>query len=135
MIKSRTTRSTHQREVILNKLRMVKNHPSAEELYKAVKKSLPTISLATVYRNLDWLSENGFIRKIEVGGRQKRFDAITETHYHIRCLNCDRIEDVMNSGFCNICCPEELNGFAITGHNIEFFGWCPSCLQKKSKGD
>ncbi len=114
---------------------MTKTHPSAEELYKIVKKTLPTISLATVYRNLEWLSENGIIKKIEVGGRQKRFDGTTETHYHIRCICCDKIDDVMKSDFRDVYCPDEINGYVVTDHHIEFLGICPLCLQKKAQGD
>ncbi|MCI5132654.1 MAG: transcriptional repressor, partial [Candidatus Electrothrix sp. EH2] len=66
-------RMTHQRELILEELGNCHNHPTADALYERIKKKLPRISLATVYRNLEILSEAGMIRKLEISGRQKRF--------------------------------------------------------------
>jgi len=62
-------RMTHQREIILQELRKCTSHPSADALYERVKKILPRISLATVYRNLEILSDSGEIGKIEICGR------------------------------------------------------------------
>ena len=122
-------RITHQREVILDELRSVTTHPTADELYEMVRQRLPRISLATVYRNLEWLSEQGIIQKIEVGGRQKRFDANTDLHYHIRCTVCGRVADAELGPIEK---PEkrlrDTHGFKITGHRLEFFGICPDCI-------
>ena len=67
-------RLTRQRSIILEELRAMGRHPTACELYDAVRGRLPRISLATVYRNLEFLSEKGLIRKITTAGRRKRFD-------------------------------------------------------------
>ncbi|MDW7771400.1 MAG: transcriptional repressor [Desulfobulbaceae bacterium] len=126
-------RMTHQREIILQELKKNKNHPSADELYERVKKKLPRISLATVYRNLEVLSETGAINKIEISGRQKRFDWELSSHNHIYCMQCHRVEDI------NIKMPEkpalepfESRGYKVQGCRIEFFGYCPAC-QKSIK--
>ena len=84
---------TRQRKVILEELRKVDTHPSADEVYEMVRKRLPRISLGTVYRNLEILSAKGEIQKLELGCTLKRFDGIAENHYHIRCLQCDRVVD------------------------------------------
>jgi len=65
---------TNQREIILRELLASKQHLTADELYDIVKKIMPRISLATVYRNLEILSEAGLVGKLEISGRQKRFD-------------------------------------------------------------
>jgi Fur family ferric uptake transcriptional regulator len=65
---------TRQRKVILEELRNVDTHPSADEIYEMVRKRLPHISLGTVYRNLEILSETGAIQKLELGCAQKKFD-------------------------------------------------------------
>ena len=83
-------RLTPQRQVILEELAKVKTHPTANEVYDMVRKRLPRIGLGTVYRNLELMADNGMILKLEVGGSQKRFDATTNLHYHIRCT-CWRI--------------------------------------------
>jgi Fur family ferric uptake transcriptional regulator len=127
-MKTDRLRITHQREIILEELRSVTSHPTADELYTMVRLRLPRISLATVYRNLEWLAENGIVQKIEVGGRQKRFDGTTSEHYHIRCLNCGKVDDVSMSPVESLENQlEQSTGYKILGHRIEFKGLCPSC--------
>jgi Fur family ferric uptake transcriptional regulator len=77
---------TNQREIILRELRKSRQHLSADELFDRVKKTMPRISLATVYRNLEILSEAGMITKLEISGRQKRFDYDVVDHDHIYCV-------------------------------------------------
>lgn len=120
---------TQQRKVILEELRKVDTHPSADEVYEMVRKRLPRISLGTVYRNLEILSETGEIQKLELGCNLKRFDGIAQDHYHIRCLHCDRVIDAP-AGF-DVAVKHELknaSGFKILGHRLEFIGICPACL-------
>jgi Fe2+ or Zn2+ uptake regulation protein len=129
--KQSNLRMTRQRKVILEELRNVGTHPSADEIYEMVRKRLPRISLGTVYRNLEILSESGEIQKLELGCAQKRFDGIANNHYHIRCIHCNRVDDAplefdeaMN---------HELSGatdFKIIGHKLEFLGICPDCLNR-----
>jgi len=120
-------RMTRQRKVILEELRKVKTHPSADEVYEMVRKRLPRISLGTVYRNLEILSESGDIQKLEPGCSLKRFDGDTSEHFHIRCVRCDRIADAPLPDL-----KVDLEGvnptdFKITGHRLEFLGVCPEC--------
>ena len=74
-------RMTQQRQVILEELRNVNTHPSADEIYEMVRKRLPRISLGTVYRNLEILCASGEIQKLEAGGSIKRFDGNPRNHY------------------------------------------------------
>ena len=91
------TRMTRQRMVILEELKKVRTHPTADELYAMVRARLPRISLGTVYRNLDFLAETGEILKLEAAGSIRRFDGDIRPHQHIRCTNCGRVGDVMSS--------------------------------------
>ncbi len=123
-------RLSRQRQVILEELNKVKSHPTALEVYEMVRRRLPRISLGTVYRNLDVLSESGQILKIESAGTQRRYDATTDEHYHLRCLRCGRVEDAPVEPVASI--NELLSGkcdFAITGHRLEFLGYCAACQQ------
>jgi Fur family ferric uptake transcriptional regulator len=127
-MKSEKLRITNQRDVILNELRAVKTHPTADELYTQVRRRLPRVSLATVYRNLEWLSEQGLARKIEVGGRQKRFDGDISKHYHVRCEKCGMVADIEMDTLDNL--EDRISqpcGFIITGHRLEFTGLCAAC--------
>ncbi len=107
------------------------SHPSADEVYEIVRKTLPRISLATVYRNLDILSELGQIQKLELSGTLKRFDWDVKKHYHIRCINCDRIENAplgFMEGMENAI--NGSTGYKVTGHRLEFLGLCPKCMEE-----
>jgi len=121
-------RLTSQRQVILEELKKVKSHPTANEVYDMVRKRLPRIGLGTVYRNLDLLAEKGIIRKLEVGGDQKRFDGDISQHYHIRCVECDRVDDIFIERDNELeknassCC-----SYKILGHHVEFSGICSHC--------
>lgn len=119
---------TRQRSVILEELRRVDTHPSADELYIMVRKRLPRVSLGTIYRNLEILAESGEIRRIDSGSCLKRFDGTTAPHYHIRCVRCDRIVDANVELKLDIDeYIQRLTDFHILGHHVEFLGLCPRC--------
>lgn len=120
-------RMTHQREIILQELCKCTSHPAADELHQRVKKKLPRISLATVYRNLEILAEAGAIKKIEISGRQKRFDWEVQQHNHIYCIQCHRVDNILLEPGIEVLRPEDDRGYAITGCRIEFTGLCPAC--------
>ncbi len=125
-------RLTTQRQIILEELGKVTSHPTANEVYDMVRKRLPRIGLGTVYRNLELMAESGLILKIEVGGTQKRFDATIDPHYHIRCSQCEKVDDI------DIPVQHHINEIASTatnynilGHHIEFSGICSECCEEK----
>ncbi len=121
-------RLTTQRQIILEELGKVTTHPTANEVYDMVRKRLPRIGLGTVYRNLELMAESGIILKLEVGGTQKRFDATIEPHYHIRCLNCGKVDDIEMPVMSEINkAAEELSQYQVLGHHIEFSGLCSEC--------
>ena len=128
--KTQNRRMTLQRKTILEVLRQTNFHPSADEIYMMVRERLTRISLGTVYRNLEVLSESGFIQKLELGGTIKRFDWNPEKHYHIRCLKCGRVDDAPIAPFNRL--ENELYDvtvYTIIGHRLEFEGLCPSCTK------
>lgn len=122
-------RLTSQRQVILEELRKVKSHPTANDIYDMVRKRLPRIGLGTVYRNLDLLAGYGIIKKLEVGGEQKRFDGDISQHYHIRCVNCGCVEDIAVERQADLdknaaaCCE-----YKVLDHHVQFNGICVKCL-------
>lgn len=121
-------RMTKQRQIILEELRKVTSHPTADEVYQMVRKRMPKISLGTVYRNLEILSSLGNVQKISVGGTQKRFDGDISLHSHIRCNECGRVADLdlkLESAIESKA--NKLTDFSILGHRLEFIGLCPDC--------
>ena len=88
------SRNTIQRQVVFNAVRELKNHPTSEEVYNYIRPSFPSISLGTVYRNLNMLSDLNEIRKISTNDNAVRFDYVVENHYHFQCKKCSAILDV-----------------------------------------
>ncbi len=135
-------RMTNQRRVILEELRNSHKHLSADELYLLVKKKLPNVSISTIYRNLEELANQGFIRKIGPQVTQKRFDANLQPHFHIRCVKCGRLDDVPFSIGEKIreaikdstLMVEKITGYDVIGYHVEFLGICPECKKKEEKG-
>ena len=121
-------RMTSQREIILKELQDSRQHLTADELYERVKKFMPRISLATVYRNLETLSEAGIIGKLEISGRQKRFDSDVHPHDHIYCLQCHRVDNIdFDRDLVDPRAVASDKGYRITGYRVEFKGICASC--------
>lgn len=126
---------TRQREVILEEIRKLDCHPTADAIYEAVRKRLPRISMGTVYRNLDILASCGMIRKLEPDFPQMHFDCNTKEHYHVTCIKCGKIEDahletVKDSVEHLESAMGSLTKFGIFGHRLEFLGICAECRAK-----
>ena len=126
-------RVTHQRRVILEEVRKVHTHPTADEVYEMVRKRLPRISLGTVYRNLETLSTLGLIQKIGPPSNLMRFDGKTDKHYHIRCVSCGRVEDapIIESLDSVEKAVRSHSEYSILGHRLEFMGVCPDCKKRQ----
>ena len=121
-------RITKQRQIILDELCSVTSHPTADVLYQMVRKRLPKISLGTVYRNLEIMSACGIIQKLDIGGTQKRFDGAAHVHYHVRCSQCGRVDDLDLPPDFNVeKAAGKLTSFKILRHRLEFTGICPQC--------
>ena len=121
-------RDTKQRRAILKELRKVKTHPTADDVYEMVRRKIPRVSLGTVYRNLDILSEKGMVLRLEHGAGCYRFDGNPHNHYHVRCVKCGRVDDVSDGPMENI--EEAIRGktdFEIISHRLEYIGICPKC--------
>ena len=128
MLENTSLRMTKQRRVILEELCSVTTHPTADDMYEMVRKHLPNISLGTVYRNLEILSESGVIQKLDVSGSKKRFDGNVATHSHLRCKGCGRVEDVdfePEADLVSAVAP--FTDYQILKHRLEFVGMCPDC--------
>lgn len=119
---------TNQRRIILNEIRRSDSHPTAGDIYESVRMKIPTISLGTVYRNLEVLSDKGLIRKIEVSGSQRHYDGEVSDHWHVRCTNCGKLEDVPVEPPGQLAeAIRRLTSYEVRGQRIEFTGICPQC--------
>ncbi len=85
---------SHQRQLIWEAVVRTGGHPTAEEVFRQLKPYHPALSLATVYRNLRQLAENGLLRRVEMTDGLYRFDGLLEPHEHLICERCGRLEDL-----------------------------------------
>ena len=89
---------SRQRNLILDIVKNTRSHPTAEWVYQQAKKELPTIGIATVYRNLNTLVELGEVRRLVSGDGQDRFDGTTGEHFHMKCGCCGGLVDLEPEG-------------------------------------
>lgn len=123
-------RFTEQRAAVFRYLVSTDVHPTADEVYLAVREDLPAISLATVYKSLETLVGCGLAVKLTYADHSARYDGNTDPHHHARCMACGRVLDI--AGEIPAADIEELrrnaSGFTVTGYRLELAGYCSECL-------
>jgi Fe2+ or Zn2+ uptake regulation protein len=119
-------RFTEQRAAVYRFLRGTYEHPTADEVFTAVRGDIADISLATVYKALETLVSCGLAVKLTYGDDSARYDARTDDHYHSRCLACGVVRDVAAE---SAAVPhfEVGGGFRVEGYRVEVVGYCPAC--------
>ncbi len=124
----RVLKHSKQRDALLNIIKNVTNHPTADWLYVELKKEFPNISLATVYRNLNLLVGEGDIIRLDCGGDSERYDGNVKKHYHFMCRNCSEIKDV------SLSYEPDFNELLEAGSELKiedsvlfFYGLCEKC--------
>ena len=126
-------RTTRQLEQVFKALEGDHTHPVAHEIYRRVHKKLPRISLATVYRNLHSLVDEGKIRTVLLDGQGARFDPETSRHDHFVCERCGRVVDL----FLRPARPGALRslvkqGYVVTTHTVTVHGMCQVCAARRT---
>lgn len=128
-------KSSKQRDLILNYLKNMNGHVSAEQIFQDLNSDGTTISLATVYRNLNILCDMHEIKKIAHPIDGYQYDKTCKPHYHLHCTTCDRILDLdipYNENYNKEM--SELTGLPITTHDMMVEGICKDCLEKQKVG-
>ena len=122
---------SQQRNCILNIVVSNPIHPTAEQVYETARKSYPKISLGTVYRNLNQLSEHGMLKKICSSYGSIRFDGRTDPHFHMICNECEKVFDVELGEMLKLedKIMETLD-FKVTEYEISIQGLCSCCRNK-----
>ena len=87
-------RYSKQRELVLQQVEALHDHPTAEEIYQNALKECPGLSLGTVYRNLNSLVEAGRVRRVPIPGQPDRFDHTLSWHSHLYCTRCGQVTDL-----------------------------------------
>ncbi len=126
---NKVVKYSRQREALLELLRSVRNHPTADWLYTELKKDFPNISLATVYRNLLFLTENGDIQKLDCGTEAEHYDGNAKNHPHFVCRKCKAVKDVdiSDDKWLNNAVISEEKLF-VESYSLVFYGLCEKCM-------
>ena len=131
-LKRSGVRITPQRHAVLEYLLTSMEHPTADDIYKALETKFPNISVATVYNNLRILREIGLVKELTYGDDSSRFDSNMHDHYHIICETCGKIEDFHYPPLDEIeVLAEKVSGFDISHHRMELYGKCIQCSEAK----
>ena len=130
-------RNTVQQKIIAGQLaKLHGSHPTADEVYQSMKDEYPSISRATVYRNLNKMSDNGQALKVRVSSGADRIDDTLCPHYHVVCAKCGRVDDVevdLPSSVTESLDKATAPGFTITGYELLFCGLCSACAQERQE--
>lgn len=125
------TRNTIQRQIVLQTVLAMHEHPTADDVYVSVATDHPSISKATVYRNLNQLVNQGEIRRVAVPNGADRFDFNMKEHFHVRCNCCGGIFDVYMPHIENLLEQiEDSSNVTVQRYDILFEGICPMCRDK-----
>lgn len=119
---------THQRMAVYSMLARTDRHPTPEEVYSAIRTQLPSLSLGTVYKILDQFNKHGFLRKVSTESHVARYDANMDSHHHLVCAGCGRIQDVhVDQPLDALAQVPTSAEFAVKSYDILFRGLCKAC--------
>jgi len=130
--RDRGLRLTRPRRIILDVVRATDAHPTAASVYRRVRRRLPRVRLATVYRNLRMLAAGGFLaERADAAGM--RFDGNSGPHDHFTCLACGRIYDLPARAERAARRLPARTGFEVLDHRTEYYGRCGACRRSGSR--
>jgi Fe2+ or Zn2+ uptake regulation protein len=135
-LEARGQRFTEQRAAVYHYLTSTDKHPTADEVFLAVRSEVPAVSLATVYKSLETLVGCDLATKLTYSDGSARYDGRTDPHHHARCLVCSRIFDIPGhlpaDGLPGL--EDGARGFHVTGYRLELTGYCRDCEPGSVRG-
>ncbi len=126
-------KATPQRIAISQFALSNREHPTAQRIYSEVRKTYPTVSLATVYKTIQILKEAGLIQELNLPRKQARFDCDMEPHINLVCLRCGSIRDLKDPAVKEMVLKAvSAENFAAKGYSFDIYGICQSCDRKSA---
>lgn len=123
-----------QRELVLAAVQQTKGqHPTADGIYTAIRTQNPSVSLATVYRNLNQLAEAGHVARISIPGSADRFDPVADGHSHLICRSCGELADIPSSTLPDLAAPvAAATGCLVESCALVLYGLCARCASSNN---
>jgi len=123
-------RNTKQLAVVWQAIKDETSHPTAEQIFRKVRRRLPSVSLGTVYRNLQKLVDAGKLQVLTLE-RAQHFDPLVKSHQHFICEACEKVYDVhLDSRGRRLLSRVPSEGFTVRSHQLAFFGRCKRCADR-----
>ncbi len=130
--RNRGLKLTPQRIAIFDYLEGNREHPSADDIFRAVSRQFPTMSFATVYNTLSALRDRGRLKELTIDPAKKRYDPDSSEHNHLICDSCHRVVDIEKKFDLDL--PARYrNEFTVLNNHVEFHGLCPECRLRGKK--
>lgn len=123
-------RTTKQKSLILSIINNNYTHPSAVEIYDMCRSIIPTISLGTVYRNLNSLVDERLIKRIKMPDNIDRYDHVDKNHAHFICVRCSKIIDLDSKYILDV---KRIDNNEVLDCDVNFKGICQECIRKGEK--
>jgi len=120
-----------QKDVIYGIVASTMTHPTADWIYQEARRKMPHISLGTVYRNLKFLTQESRLLEITTTKGPSRYDANISQHSHLRCIECDRLEDLPEKEFQVVSRSSKVKKYKILETRVELVGLCPECKRNQ----
>ncbi len=133
MLKEYNLKATPQRIYMIEEIEK-KGHIDIDDLYESLKNIFPYISLATVYKNINSMTENGFLTEVKIPKLKTRYELSKDDHAHLLCKKCGELTDISIDKEWITNNASEKSGYIIENTLVTFEGICPKC-QKSSKGE
>ncbi len=131
MLREKSIKVTPQRAAILEVLNNTREHPGVEEIYKRVRRQFPSISLATVYKTVELFVRSNLIQELCLTGDVSRYDAIVESHPHVTCMKCGRVDDIDGLSLEHLMeSAEKATGYKLLKEETMYFGYCGTCKKQ-----
>ncbi len=132
--RERGIRVTGQRLAVYRALAMDKTHPTADRVYARLRRQMSSLSHATVYRILEFLEDEGLVRRVSTTDGVGRFDANVAPHQHLVCRVCGSMRDCEEKSFSLLTLPHPVTGFAAEELDIRIVGICQDCGSRSGAG-
>ena len=131
ILREKGLKVTPQRIAVYNMLMSTHEHPNAEMIYKTLEPTNPTMSLATVYKTLDFFKQLGLVQELNVGEPSSRYDAVVQCHPHTVCKVCGRVDDLHLEALTEVTkkLVPDLD-FDVEMEQLILYGTCSECRKK-----
>lgn len=129
LLKSHQLKATPQRLAIIQ-LMHTAGHISIEELYQAIREEFTSISLATLYKNVNTMLDVSLIREVKIAGQKTKYEIEKESHAHIMCKSCGELKDIPFDPTLLLQKSVDMGHYITEDVSIIISGICPECQKK-----